>query len=196
VSLKDNQVTVVLVLLPGEKASAIDQASLVSYGATIEAVSRHLIRVRIPIFLLEEIADKVEGISYIRLPYRPFSDMVSEESRLNLSNFLKGRENSLQQISFGITSQGVDLTGASEYHNLGYKGQNTKVAIIDVGFNGLTNSQKYGELPEPIITKDFTETGLETGRIHGTAVAEIVYDMTPEAKLYLCKVADEVDLEN
>lgn len=196
IPLRNNQVRVVLVPLPGEKASAIDQASLISCGATIEAVSRHLIRARVPLFILEEIADKVEGISYIRLPCKPFSDMVDEESRLSLSNSLEERENSLQQIPSGITSHGVDLTGASEYHNLGYKGQNTKVAVIDIGFRGLTRSQKHGELPEDVVTRDFTGTGLQTGRNHGTAVAEIVHDMASEAKLHLCKVADEVDLEN
>jgi len=192
VSLKDNQVTVVLVPIPEEKASAIDQVSLISYGATIEAVSRHLIRARVPLSILEEIADNVAGVSYIRLPYKPFSDMAGEESKLNSSDFTVAKQN----LSTSVISQGVDLTGASEYHNLGYKGRDTKVAVIDIGFNGLTNSQKHGELPEDVVTEDFTGTGLETGRNHGTAVAEIAHDMAPEAKLYLCKVADEVDLEN
>ena len=191
VSLTDNQVTVVLVPLPGEKASAIDQASLIFYGAAIEAVSRHLIRARISLSILEEIADSVTGVSYIRLPYRPFSHMADEEPKLNSP----GSTVAKQSLS-SVISQGVGLTGASEYHNLGYEGQNTKVAIIDIGFNGLTDSQKHGELPEDVITKDFTGTGLQTGRNHGTGVAEIVYDMAPEPKLYLCKVADEVDLEN
>jgi len=196
IPLENNQVRVILVPPPGEDASVIDKATLVSYGVTIEATSEHLMRVRVPISLLEEIADNVEGISYIRLPYRPFSDMAGEESRLNLSGFSKGKENALQQIPLGITSQGVDLVEASDYHDLGYKGQDTKVAVIDVGFANFTNSQDKGELPEDLITKDFTGTGLQTGITHGTGVAEIVYDMAPEAQLYLIKVADEVDLEN
>ena len=193
VPLRDNQVRVVLVPPPGEGASAIEQTTLTSYGAIIEASSKHLIRIRVPISLLKEIADQVEGISYIRLPYKPFSDMVEEESRLNLS---KGKENDLQRVPSAITSQGVNLTGASDYHQLGYEGQDTKVAVIDIGFRGLTRSQKHGELPEDVVTKDFTGTGLQTGRNHGTAVAEIVHDMAPEVELYLCKIADEVDLEN
>lgn len=196
ISLENDQVRVILVPPSGEDASAIDQLALVSYGAVIEAVSKHLMRVRIPISLLEEIADNVAGISYIRLPYEPFSKMMSEESRLDLPNFLQKRENSLEQISLAIASQGVELTGASDYHDLGYKGQNTKVAVVDTGFANLTNSQNHGELPSNIITKDFTGTGLEAGRAHGTGVAEIVYDMAPETQLYLVKIADEVDLEN
>ena len=197
ISFENNQVRIILVPAPGEDASIIDQVSLVSRGVIIEVVSKHLMRARVPISFLEEIADEVDGISYIRLPYKPFSDVMREESRLNLPNFLQKRENSLEQTSLAITSEGVELTGASEYHELGYKGQNTKVAVIDIGFNNLTNSQNNGELPSNIITKDFTGTGLEAGsRAHGTGVAEIVYDMAPETQLYLVKIADEVDLEN
>lgn len=196
ISLENDEVRVILVPPSGKDASAIDQLALVSYGAVIEAVSKHLMRVRIPISLLEEIADNVADISYIRLPYKPFSEIMGEESRLNLSSFSEEKKDNLQRISLGITSQGVELTGASDYHDLGYKGQNTKVAIIDIGFNNFTNSQNHGELPSNIITKDFTGTGLETGRIHGTGAAEIAYDMAPEAQFYLIKIADEVDLEN
>ncbi|MQY58061.1 MAG: S8 family serine peptidase [Clostridia bacterium] len=196
ISFENNQVRIILVPPPGEDASIIDQVSLVSRGVVIEAVSEHLMRARVPISLLEEIADEVDGISYIRLPCKPFSDMVSEESRLNLPNFLQKRENGLEQIYLAITSQGVELTRASEYHELGYKGQNTKVAVIDIGFANLTNSQNNGELPRNLITMDFTGTGLQAGRIHGTGVAEIVYDMAPEVQFYLIKIADEVDLEN
>lgn len=191
ISFEDNQVRIILVPAPGEDASIIDQVSLVSRGVVIEAVSKHLMRVRVPISLLEEIADEVDGISYIRLPCKPFSDMPDQELELSLSDYT-----AFKQISVGAVSEGVELTGASEYHELGYKGQNTKVAVIDIGFNNLTNSQNNGELPSNMITKDFTGTGLEAGRTHGTGVAEIVYDMAPEAQFYLIKIADEVDLEN
>lgn len=196
IPLEDGQVRVILVPPSREDTSTIDQVALVSYGVTIEAISRHLIRARISISLLEEIADNVAGISFIRLPYKPFSDMVNEESGPSASNFLERGENSLQQISLGIISEGVELTGAATYHDSGYKGQNTKVAVIDTGFANLTNSQNHRELPSNVITMDFTGTGLQTGLNHGTGVAEIVYDMAPEAQLYLIKMADEVDFEN
>ncbi len=196
IPLENGEVRVILVPPAGEDTSVINQVTLVSYGVTIEAVSRHLIRARIPISLLEEIADTIEGISFIRLPGQPHSDMVHEESGPNISNFLEKGEYSLQQISSGIISEGVALTGALDYQNLGYRGQGVKVAVIDVGFANLTNSQNHRELPSNVITIDFTGTGLQTGEYHGTGVAEIVYDMAPEAQLYLIKIADEVDLEN
>ena len=197
IPLQNDEVRVILVPPAGEDISAIDQVILVSYEVTIEAVSRHLIRAIVPVSRLEEIPDRVEGISFIRLPYKPLSDMVNEESSLvNLPGSLERRENDFKQFSLGVVSEGVELTGASTYHDSGYKGQNIKVAVVDMGFANLTNSQNHRELPSNIITKDFTGTGLQTGSDHGTGVAEIVYDMAPEAQLYLIKIADEVDLEN
>jgi len=170
IPFQDDQVTVILVPPPGKKASAIDEENLGLYGATVEAVSRHLIRAKIPVSRLLEIVDEVEGISYIRLSHTP--------------------------LPASVTSEGVALTNAVDYHRAGYDGQNTKVAVIDLGFNQLEAVQDVGELPSNVITKDFTGTGLTTGSNHGTKVAQIVYDMAPQSQIYLIKVADEVDLEN
>jgi subtilase family serine protease len=95
-----------------------------------------------------------------------------------------------------VVSEGVALTGASNYHARGLLGQGVKIAVIDLGFAGLTAAQSRGELPGGIQTFDYTGTGIESGTNHGTAVAEIIYDMAPQAQLILMKVGDEVDLEN
>ena len=170
IPFQDEQVTVILVPPPGKDTSAIDEESLSLYGATVEAVSRHLIRAKIPISKLVEIAENVAGISYIRLPLTP--------------------------LAGSVTSEGVALTNADDYHSSGYEGRNTRVAIIDLGFFGLESVQNAGELPSEVMTRDFTGTGLTTGLWHGTEVAEIVYDMASQAQFYLIKVGDEVDLEN
>ncbi len=170
IPFEDDQVTVILVPPPGRDASAINQQNLSLYGATIEATSRHLIRAKVPISKLVEIADKVDGISHIRLPHTP--------------------------LPASVISEGVALTNAIDYHNEGYEGQNTRAAIIDLGFNELQAVQDIGELPSNIIPKDFTGTGLSTGSNHGARVAQIVYDMAPQSQLYLIKVADELELEN
>jgi len=170
IPFQDERVTVILVPSFGKLAAAIDESSLISYGVRIEARSRHLIRASIPVSVLEEVAEKVSGISYIRLPYNPHA--------------------------LAVTSEGVGLTGASVYHSHEYKGQNTRVAVIDLGFIDLASAQAAGELPSTVITKDYTGAGIESGTVHGTGVAEIVYDMAPQAQLYLINIGDEVDLEN
>jgi len=170
IPFQDERVTVILVPSFGKLAAAIDESSLISYGVSIVARSRHLIRVSIPVSILEEVAEKVSGISYIRLPYKP--------------------------LPLTVTSEGVSLTGASDYHSVGVEGQNVKVGVIDLGFIGLAAAQAAGELPPTVITKDYTGAGIESGTVHGSGVAEIVYDMAPQTQLYLINIGDEVDLEN
>ncbi|OGF55831.1 MAG: hypothetical protein A2Z21_00490 [Candidatus Fraserbacteria bacterium RBG_16_55_9] len=99
-------------------------------------------------------------------------------------------------LQASVISEGVNVTGASSYQSNGLLGQGTKIAIIDLGFSGLSTAKSRGELPSNTIENDFTGAGLQNTTSHGTAVAEIVYDMAPGAQLYLMKIGDEVDLEN
>ena len=74
-----------------------------------------------------------------------------------------------------------------------------KVAVIDGGFRGADRLPE--DMPESWRVSDFTEEGIYAGdehrrHRHGTACAEIVYDVAPDAELYLLKVDDLVDLEN
>jgi len=170
IPFQDDRVTVILVPPLGKLAAAIDETGLVSYGVMVETRSRHLIRARVPVSILEEVAEKVSGVSYVRLPYKP--------------------------LSLAVTSEGVRLIDASVYTSSGYEGQNTRVAIIDLGFIGLATAQANGGLPPTVITRDYTGGGIESGTVHGTAVAEIVYDVAPQVQLYLINIGDEVDLEN
>ena len=128
-----------------------------------------LIKAVVPLSNLESFLAQVSGYAYVRLPYEPFPL---------------------------ATSEGAGLVGASAFHAQGIRGAGVKVAIIDLGFKGLSASQARGDLPYSVITKDFTGTGIETGISHGTAVAEIVHDIAPDAELYLIKIGNEVDLDN
>ena len=170
IPFQDDRVTVILVPPLGKLAAAIDETGLVSYGVTVETRSRYLIRARVPVSILEEVAEKVRGVSYIRLPYKP--------------------------LPLAVTSEGVSLIDASVYTSSGYEGQNTRVAIVDLGFIGLAAAQANGDLPPTVITRDYTGGGIESGTVHGTAVAEIVYDVAPQVQLYVINIGDEVDLEN
>ncbi|GAI98980.1 unnamed protein product, partial [marine sediment metagenome] len=154
----------------------IDETSLQAYGAEVIKSADNVWKARVPINILETIADNVEGVSFIKLPDRA--------------------------IPLAIESEGVGLTGASSYHSAGYTGSGVKVAVIDSGFAGLSSAISDGELPNTVVMIDctgsscvstdfFSETGL-----HGTACAEIVYDMAPEAQLYLIKIADSLDLKD
>jgi subtilisin family serine protease len=102
------------------------------------------------------------------------------------------------------TSQGVDnpgpgrlgATGAKAWQDGGRRGAGVKVAIVDVGFANLSGEIAAGRLPADVTTKNFCgasmvgfdgsgPAGTAPPISHGTAVAEIVHQMAPDAILTL-----------
>jgi len=93
------------------------------------------------------------------------------------------------------------VIGAQAWHAAGYNGAGVKIAIWDFGFRDY--KQLVGlELPpsERLTAKGF---GLPVGGLasddpedakHGTAVAEIVYDIAPDAEFYLIAADMEDDM--
>lgn len=190
IDIEGNLVTVI-VEPAGGGPDAIDQTGLEALGARVEAVSQSLMRAEIPIPQLIQAAEAVGGVSFIRRPYRPHAA--------------------------AIISEGVDrIAGASTYRNAGYYGQGVKIAVIDLGFAGLSEAIDAGEFEEfggksividSSCSCDLTAVfdssrcptpleNLETETDHGTAVAEVVHDMAPQATLCLMKIKYETDLQN
>jgi hypothetical protein len=79
------------------RAAWFDEAAVRALGGTVEARSNSLLRVRVPVKRLLDLPDRVSGVAYLREPYpaRPLA----------------------------VTSQGVGLTGADDFHDAGYYGQ-------------------------------------------------------------------------
>ncbi len=124
--------------------------------------------VEVPAENLEKMFNEIESIKTARLPRRVFPQDVQ--------------------------SEGVAVTDSNDFHNIDYFGEGVKVAVIDVGFKGLTEAQLNGDLPGSVETWDFTGNGLETEYYHGTACAEIIYDMAPQAEFHLLKVLYSTDI--
>ncbi|MGQ9601941.1 MAG: S8 family serine peptidase [Candidatus Bipolaricaulia bacterium] len=175
VPAQGNSITVVLELAPqfrGPLAQAVVAAVSQAAPGLVVASSQSFVKVRLPlnpaVLTIVDLILQHTGVAFIRPPAIPQALAVSE---------------------------GLSLTGAAAYHASGFRGRGVKIAVIDLGFAGLSAAQARGELPATVQKIDYTGTGLESGTSHGTAVAEIIYDMAPEAELYLMKIADEVDLE-
>ena len=163
--------TVTVTLESAGQGTSANVAALAALGVTQAAIetSGNLIKVKLSLSQLATIATQLSGVAFIRPPYVPYA--------------------------LSVTSQGVAAIGANALQAAGITGSGVKVAIIDLGFAGLSAAQARGDLPAGIQQNDLTGTGVETGISHGTAVAEIVYDVAPGAQLYLVKIADEVDLD-
>ena len=90
------------------------------------------------------------------------------------------------------TSEGVAAHLATAWHDKGYRGQGIKVGVIDNGFEGFSELMGQ-ELPATVKARCYTDVGefssslgdCEIDTPHGTASAENVIDMAPEASLYI-----------
>jgi hypothetical protein len=88
--------------------------------------------------------------------------------------------------------EGVHVVHADEWQRQGITGKGMKIGILDVG-GFLGYKELLGkELPKRVTVKAFNRTGNIEGnptdddeeRVHGTACAEIVHAMAPDAELY------------
>ncbi|MEA1871477.1 MAG: S8 family serine peptidase, partial [Candidatus Bipolaricaulota bacterium] len=164
--------TVTIVLKPQSgRASSSNVAALSALGVSRTAIeaSTSLIKVSVPLSQLSTIVSQLGGISFIRPPYTPYT--------------------------LAITGEGIAAIGADAFHVAGITGSGVKIAIIDLGFAGLSQAQGRGDIPYSVQQHDITGTGLTSGITHGTAIAEIVNEIAPGAQLHLIKIADEVDLD-
>jgi subtilisin family serine protease len=177
-SLKDGKekVTVFLYAEAAKTTKDIDRTALSDHGAEVIKSTEKLMKASVPVGKLTEIANNVRGISFIKLPDKPVPQTVSE---------------------------GVSVSGADIYHVAGFTGSGVKVAVIDLGFKYTSSAISNGELPDDTIMVNCTGSSCisttfssETEEEHGTAVAETVHDMTPDAKLYLIKIVDILDLKD
>jgi formylglycine-generating enzyme required for sulfatase activity len=95
-----------------------------------------------------------------------------------------------------IISEGTGIIGATDANNRGLKGKGIKVGVVDLGFQGYT-SLLGTELPASVTTKVMGTDADFTSGVHGTACAEIVHDVAPEAELFLVNAGDiDVDFHN
>ncbi len=87
-----------------------------------------------------------------------------------------------------ITTQGVQVTGADKWQTKGITGKGIKVGILDFGFAGYQDLLGK-ELPAKVTAQAFGSANDITGEgeVHGTACAEIVHGMAPDAELFLAQ---------
>ena len=174
---EDARVAVVLDPISGVAATSIDPAKVRSRGAVIDATSSSWARALVAPDRLDDLASHPQ-IAVVRAPFLH------------------------KPASFGsIVSEAKALTGADDYQDTGWTGDGVSVAVIDGGFQGLSDTiDDDGELPDTTVAVQggtlVNWSDIELDDAHGTGVAEHVMDMAPGVQLYCVYVADEVDFEN
>ncbi|MBD3235405.1 MAG: S8 family serine peptidase [Candidatus Eisenbacteria bacterium] len=99
-----------------------------------------------------------------------------------------------------VVSEGLEEIGASAYITAGQGGAGIKVAVLDIGFTG-AHALLGSELPADTRMRAFYGSPAGQGDLsgggsaHGTACAEIVHDVAPEAALYLVNANSATELD-
>ena len=143
------------------------RSAFAAAGGRVEGTWRNLVQALVPPSALESLAAR-NDVVFVRQPLASEYDVAGEE---------------------------VPASNALASHQLGWFGAGAKVAIIDAGFAGYASKQAIGELPPQVRTADFCGGRLTQASEHGTAVAEIVYEMAPAAQLYLICYAGDVGFQ-
>ena len=128
------------------------------------------VQVRIPPARVIELA-RVPGVRHIGLPPRP----------LPLAR-----------------SEGLDGMRAPEFWSRFGRGAGARIGVIDVGFAGY-DRLLGSELPRKVTARSFYVDGggadiTGGGETHGTACAELVHDVAPEAELYLANAGTPAEM--
>jgi subtilisin family serine protease len=164
IHLKADRLQIMLIML--DEASAASAVDVIpQLGGRVIGRYKTWIDAWVSIEMLDEIA-ALQGVSLVREPIQVFP--IEQNLQPSRSPVLSGL----------VQSQGVSLSNADDWHAAGITGSGVKVAVIDF-FKDYTLAQAEGELPAEITI--YGEIDLSSR--HGTAVAEIIYDMAPGVEL-------------
>ena len=93
--------------------------------------------------------------------------------------------------ALATTSEGLTGAGAPLWHAAGFTGAGVKVAILDVGFDGL-DDVPVDDLPADVLEMAFDSDGIiDRLTDHGTQMAEIIHDIAPDSELVAVTFGDE-----
>ncbi len=166
----NNEIEMTLVLDTEETAPLI--AELEQEGVIIKGSFRNKINIAIPVPLIET-----------ELQAEDPTLIINDISNLEHVIRLEFPQKASPKQGGGTLGQGVNVTQANRWHDEGVTGKGVKVGVLDVGFDGY-EALLGNELPDNVTFKTFGDDDY-TNNPHGTACAEIVHEMAPNAELVL-----------
>lgn len=145
-------------------------AQLRSVGVEVVSAYKDRVNVGVALALIEEAAQtedveaifaqltELEHVIAVRLPEQRLGDQQS------------------------IEGEGINAINAAAWHAAGFTGQGLRIGVLDLGF--ASYEELLGkELPANVEMAAFG--WYDQNEVHGTACAEIVHEIAPEAELFL-----------
>lgn len=134
----------------------------------VETGYRHMVQSLVPLESLQALSENA-AVEYVRVPLRPYPLETSE----------------------GVTGTGADLWHPAYPYRGG--GTPARVCVLDLGFRGYQDLLGT-ELPADTEAVSFRADGdIAAGTSHGTASAEVIHDMAPNASLVLVNYSTDVE---
>lgn len=141
-----------------------------------------------------EVSFVFDGLVFAHVPLDAVSALGGSESLYYMSRQAELTPAYPALAAVARPSDGVRSTRADRLHAEGFTGKGVRVGLLDFGFDRYRTLQSQGRVPAPAATRAFTSSGsLELGEVHGTACAEIIHAMAPDAELYLAAVEGRED---
>ncbi len=169
--INDNDEIVMTLVLDTENATGLI-AELEAEGVIIKENFRNLVSIAVPVSMIQEqikaeepnlIIDRISNLDHV--------------IRIELPNKATIKQGS-------ILGQGVNVTFAGNWQAQGITGQGVKVGVLDLGFGGYQDLLG-SELPDNVTVEVFGDDINFATEVHGTACAEIIHEMAPDAEMYL-----------
>jgi hypothetical protein len=160
----------------------VGQAAIQALGGQITASYQTWVDAWLPISALDA-ATQIAGVGYLRpvIPVEPVDAQTPASPDVSVATEEETAQALLSAVATGANvTQGRDAMGANLWHSNGWTGRGVTIGIID-SFKDYTTARSLGELPATINVTSFTVNSSSSR--HGTAVAEIIYDLAPEAQL-------------
>jgi subtilisin family serine protease len=170
--INENDELVMTLVLDTEDSAGL-VAELEAEGVNVTGTFRNLVNITIPISLIQEKAESEEPTALI--------ERISNLEHVIRLEFPR-KSGTMQEGA--IRGQGVDVTLANQWHQAGISGAGIKVGVLDLGFGGYEGLEGT-ELPANVTLGVFGDKYALTREVHGTACAEIVHEMAPDAELLL-----------
>ncbi|MFA5056367.1 MAG: S8 family serine peptidase [Dehalococcoidia bacterium] len=164
--IESNKVRVILESKPDKIQDAILAAQAV--GGNLETSYRNLIQVRVPITALNDIA-KSPYIDFVQSPLTP---TITE-----------------------TTIESMGLINATAWNGAGYDGTGISIGVLDMGFKNYSTLLGT-DLPSSIADTWWSPTIGYNESEHGTACAEVIHDIAPNASLYFATCNTSVEWGN
>ncbi|HET91297.1 MAG TPA: zinc-ribbon domain-containing protein [Chloroflexi bacterium] len=162
----DGDVAITLVLDTEDNTKLVPQ--LEAAGITVVSAYRDRINVAVPLALIEAHLESEE-------PGKVFDQLTELEHVISVElPAQRTRDGSL------IPGEGVGVIGADAWHQAGFTGAGLRIGVLDLGFAG--HEALLGEeLPDDVPLATFG--WYDDDEVHGTACAEIIHEVAPDAAL-------------